>query len=265
MAPIACPSSPAEASGPGQRAERPENSEDLDYLAAMSKPAVVLLSGGLDSATTAAIAQSEGYELYALSVDYGQRHRFELEAARRVVSALGIKRHVVTRADLATFGGSALTDTLAVPKDRTASQMEAEIPITYVPARNTMLLALGLGLAEVVGAADIFIGVDAVDYSGYPDCRPEYIAAFERLANLATKAGVEGRLRFNIHTPLINMTKAQIIRRGTELGVDYSLTHTCYDPDAEGRSCARCDACLLRLKGFAEAGLDDPLPYQTKP
>jgi 7-cyano-7-deazaguanine synthase len=229
----------------------------------MSKPAVILLSGGLDSTTTAAIARYEGFELYALSVDYGQRHRFELEAARRVAEAQGVKRHVVLRVDLSQLGGSALTAAIEVPKDRPLEEMEAEIPVTYVPARNTILLSLALGYAEVVGAADIFLGVNAIDYSGYPDCRPEFIAAFTRLANLATKAGVEGRLDFQIHTPLIRMTKAEIIRRGTELGVDYRLTHTCYDPDASGLSCGRCDACQLRRRGFAEAGLVDPLPYQA--
>jgi len=224
--------------------------------------AVVLLSGGLDSATTAAIAQSEGFDLFALSVDYGQRHRFELAAARRVARSLGVRRHVVLAVDLRQLGGSALTAAIEVPKDRSSAEMQAEIPITYVPARNTVFLALALGYAEVLGAADIFVGVNAVDYSGYPDCRPEYIAAFERLANLATKAGVEGRLKFAIHTPLVHLTKAEIVRRGTALGVDYALTHSCYDPDPSGLSCGRCDSCLLRLKGFAEAGLVDPARYQ---
>jgi len=227
----------------------------------MKKPAVILLSGGLDSATAAAIARQQGFALYALSVDYGQRHRFELDAARRVADALGVQRHVVLSVDLSQFGGSALTDAIEVPKDRTDGQMAQDVPVTYVPARNTVLLSLALGYAEVVTAADIFLGVNAVDYSGYPDCRPEYIAAFAELANLATKASVEGRLKFTIHTPLIHWTKAEIIRRGTELGVDYGLTHTCYDPDAAGRSCGRCDACRLRLKGFAEAGMEDPLEY----
>jgi 7-cyano-7-deazaguanine synthase len=228
----------------------------------MRRPAIILLSGGLDSATTAAIARSEGYELFALSVDYGQRHRFELDAARRVARALGIDRHVVLAVDLRQLGGSALTAPMEVPKGRSLADMKSEIPVTYVPARNTVFLALALGHAEVVGAADIFIGVNAVDYSGYPDCRPEYIAVFQQLANLATKAGVEGRLRFTIHTPLVHMNKAEIIRRGTALGVDYALTRSCYDPNASGLSCGRCDACLLRLKGFAEAGLVDPLEYQ---
>jgi 7-cyano-7-deazaguanine synthase len=226
------------------------------------KAAVVLLSGGLDSATTAAIARSEGFDLSALSVDYGQRHRFELKAARRVARALDVKRHAVLGVDLRQLGGSALTAAIEVPKGRSVADMQAEIPVTYVPARNTVFLALALGFAEVSGAGDIFIGVNAVDYSGYPDCRPEYIAAFEHLANLATKAGVEGRLKFTIHTPLIRMTKAEIIRRGTALGVDFGLTHSCYDPDPTGLSCGRCDACLLRLKGFAEVGIVDPVEYQ---
>jgi len=225
------------------------------------KPAVILLSGGLDSATAAAIARHDGVELYALSVDYGQRHRFELEAAARVAKHLGVKRHETVRIDLARFGASALTADIDVPKGRSVAEMAGGIPVTYVPARNTVLLSLALAYAETVGAADIFIGVNAIDYSGYPDCRPEYIEAFERLANLATKAGVEGTLKVKIHTPLIKMTKADIVRRGTELGVDFSLTHSCYDPDAVGRPCGRCDACLLRRKGFAEAGLVDPLPY----
>jgi 7-cyano-7-deazaguanine synthase len=226
--------------------------------------AVVLLSGGLDSATTAAIARQQGFDLYALSVDYGQRHRFELEAARRVAESLDVKRHVTLSIDLSQFGASALTSEIAVPKGRSIDEMQQGIPITYVPARNTVFLSLALGFAEVLGAADIFLGVNAVDYSGYPDCRPEYIAAYERLAQLATKAGVEGRLRFKIHTPLIALTKAEIIRRGTELGVDYSLTHSCYDPDAAGVSCGQCDACLLRLAGFAAAGLKDPVKYQDR-
>jgi 7-cyano-7-deazaguanine synthase len=225
------------------------------------RPAVVLLSGGLDSTTTAAIAQKQGFALYALSVDYGQRHCGELDAARRVASALGAHRHVVVAVDLRKFGGSALTDAIAVPKDRDPSQFTHEIPVTYVPARNTVLLSLALAHAEVVGAADIFIGVNAVDYSGYPDCRPKYIAAFARMAQLATKAGVEGRMPLTIHAPLIKWTKAQIIRRGLELGVDYSLTQSCYDPDPAGLACGRCDACLLRLKGFAEAGERDPVKY----
>ncbi len=229
-----------------------------------ARAAVILLSGGLDSTTTAAIARHEGFELYALSVDYGQRHRFELEAAARVARAMGVRRHITVSADLSPIGGSALTAAIEVPKGRSEKDMAAEIPATYVPARNTVLLSLALGYAEVVGAADIFLGVNAVDYSGYPDCRGEYLAAFARLANLATKAGVEGTLKFRIHAPLLHMTKAEIIARGTELGVDYSLTHTCYDPDAAGRGCGRCDACLLRLRGFQDAGMEDPLEYVEK-
>lgn len=223
--------------------------------------AVVLVSGGLDSATTLAIARSEGFRPFAISFDYGQRHRYELEAARRVCAAQGVVRHLVFRIDLSQFGGSALTSDLPVPKDRTEAEMSAGIPITYVPARNTVFLAIALGWAETLGAFDIFIGVNAVDYSGYPDCRPEFIRAFADLANLATKAGVEGAGRWQIHTPLISLSKAEIIRRGTALGVDYSLTHSCYDPDGSGRPCGRCDSCRLRLKGFAEAGLLDPLEY----
>lgn len=225
--------------------------------------AVVLLSGGLDSATAAAIARAEGRELYALSVDYGQRHRFELEAARRLAEALGVIRHYVQKLDLTQFGGSALTDAIEVPKGRDESEMSAGIPATYVPARNTVLLSLALALAEVTRSEEIFIGVNAVDYSGYPDCRPEFIEAFERLAQLATKAGVEGELAIRIRAPLIELTKAQIIQRGHALGVDYGMTHSCYDPDAEGRSCGRCDSCQIRLRGFEQAGLRDPLIYQT--
>jgi 7-cyano-7-deazaguanine synthase len=224
--------------------------------------AVVLLSGGLDSATTAAIARHDGYELFALSVDYGQRHRFELEAARRVAASLGVKRHVVASVGLDQFGGSALTDSIDVPLDRGDEEMSHGIPVTYVPARNTVFLSLALGYAEVVGAEHLFLGVNAVDYSGYPDCRPEFIDAFERLANLATKAGVEQTLQFRIHTPLIHMTKADIIQRGLELGVDYGLTHSCYAPNESGVACGRCDACRLRLKGFAEAGAADTISYQ---
>jgi 7-cyano-7-deazaguanine synthase len=223
--------------------------------------AVVLLSGGLDSATTAAIAGSEGYRIHALSVDYGQRLRFELEAAARVARALGAVEHLVLKIDLGSLGGSALTADIDVPQGRSTDDMAGGIPVTYVPARNTVMLSVALGYAEVLGAGDIFIGVNAVDYSGYPDCRPEFVAAFERLANLATKAGVEGTLRFRVHTPLIELTKAEIIRRGVELGVDYGLTHTCYAPHEGGAACGRCDACQLRLKGFAEAGLFDPAQY----
>ena len=229
--------------------------------------AVVLLSGGLDSATTAAIARAEGYEVYALSVDYGQRHRFELEAATNVAKAVGVVEHRTVRVDLGSIGGSALTDEIDVPQGRSDEEMADGVPVTYVPARNTVMLSVALGWAEVLGAADLFVGVNAVDYSGYPDCRPEFIEAFERVANLATKAGVEaaagvaGTQPLRVHAPLIKMTKAEIVSRGTELGVDYGLTHTCYSPDANGISCGRCDACTLRLKGFAEAGLKDPIKY----
>jgi 7-cyano-7-deazaguanine synthase len=229
----------------------------------MPHTAVLLLSGGLDSATAGAIARAEGFDLAALSFDYGQRHRHELDAARRVASALGITRHVILPIDLAQFGASALTADIPVPKHRAAEAMSTGIPATYVPARNTVFLSLALAFAETLPAADIFLGVNALDYSGYPDCRPEYIEAFERLANLATKAGVEGTLKFKIHAPLIRMTKAQIICRGQELGVDYGSTHSCYDPDAAGRPCGSCDSCQLRLKGFAEAELTDPLEYQA--
>ena len=225
----------------------------------MSRNAVVLLSGGLDSTTVLAVARSQGYECSALSFDYGQRHSVELEAAGRVASAYGVRRHVVMTIDLRAFGGSALTDDIAVPKGRAASEMAGAIPVTYVPARNTIFLSFALALAETTGAADIFIGVNALDYSGYPDCRPEYIAAFETMADLATRAGVEGRLRTTIHTPLAELTKAGIIRLGASLGVDYGLTHSCYDPDPAGRPCGECDSCRLRAKGFAEAGLPDPV------
>lgn len=223
--------------------------------------ALVLVSGGLDSATVLAMARRRGFELYALSFDYGQRHRFELDAARRVCKANGVRRQVVFPLDLRVFGGSALTDDIAVPKGRNEAEMGHGIPITYVPARNTIFLSVALGWAEVLEAWDIFLGVNAVDYSGYPDCRPEFIDAFTHMANLATKAGVEGTASWTIHTPLIAMTKAEIIRTGTALGVDYGLTHSCYDPDPQGRPCGHCDACQLRLKGFAEAGLRDPVEY----
>lgn len=224
------------------------------------KKAVVLLSGGLDSSTTLAIARSEGYGLYALSFRYGQRHMREVEAAARIARSIGVTRHVTLDIDLAGFGHSALTDNIDVPKGKSASDISKEIPVTYVPARNTIFLSFALAFAESVDARDIFIGVNAIDYSGYPDCRPEFIAAFERLANLATKAGVEGR-SFTIHAPLIAMTKAQIIRRGISLGVDYSLTTTCYDPAEDGKACGSCEACILRLEGFREAGLKDPIEY----
>lgn len=231
------------------------------YVSGMSdRPAVVLLSGGLDSATTLAIARDEGFALFALSFRYGQRHEAELAAATAVARRLGAVRHLVAEIDLRAFGASALTTDLPVPKGRSPEAIAEGIPITYVPARNTIFLAYALGWAEVLGAQDVFIGVNALDYSGYPDCRPEYIEAFERMANLATKAGVEGRSRLTIHTPLIRLTKAQIIRRGTELGVDFGLTWSCYEPQPDGRACGLCDSCLLRRKGFAEAGLRDPVP-----
>jgi 7-cyano-7-deazaguanine synthase len=217
--------------------------------------AVVLLSGGLDSATAAAIAGSEGFELFALTVAYGQRHVREIESARAVARALGVVRHVELQVDLSAFGGSALTDRIDVPRDRDLAA--GDIPATYVPARNTVLLSLAMAWAEALGARDVYIGVNVLDYSGYPDCRPEFIEAFAHLAALATKAGVEGA-PLRVHTPLIRMTKADIIRRGLELGIDYGLTHSCYDPDGSGRPCGHCDSCRLRAKGFAEAGVEDP-------
>jgi 7-cyano-7-deazaguanine synthase len=223
--------------------------------------AVVLLSGGLDSTTVLAIAQAAGYVPYALSFDYGQRHATELEAARSIARAAGVAGHVVAKIDLRVFGGSALTADIDVPKDRSESEMGGGIPITYVPARNTIFLSFALAYAETLEASDIFVGVNALDYSGYPDCRPEYIEAFERMANLATKAGVEGTQRLTIHAPLMQLTKEGIIRRGLELGVDYALTQSCYDPDAQGRACGGCDACTLRLRGFAAVGVPDPAPY----
>lgn len=225
------------------------------------KKAVVLLSGGLDSATVLAIAKREGFEPFAISFDYGQRHAFELQAARRVARAADVSRHIVFNLDLRAFGGSALTADLPVPKDREEAEMSQGIPITYVPARNTIFLSVALGWAETLGVSDIFLGVNVLDYSGYPDCRPEYLEAFEQMAKLGTKAGVEGQSTWRIHAPLVRMTKAEIIRTGTALGVDYSLTHSCYDPDPSGQPCGRCDSCHLRLKGFAEAGLADPLSY----
>ncbi|HXG67827.1 MAG TPA: 7-cyano-7-deazaguanine synthase QueC [Blastocatellia bacterium] len=225
------------------------------------KKAVVLLSGGLDSTTALAVALSEGHEVYAMSFRYGQRHAVELESARRVAHAMGVERHIIVDIDLRAIGGSALTDDIEVPKDRAGDEMASGIPVTYVPARNTIFLSFALAWAETLGAEDIFMGVNALDYSGYPDCRPEYIEAFERMANLATKAGVEGRMKLKIHTPLIAMTKAEIIKTGLALGVDYSLTHSCYDPTPDGLACGRCDSCQLRLKGFREAGAQDPLPY----
>ena len=227
------------------------------------KRAVVLLSGGIDSTTTLATALAEGYEAYALSLDYGQRHQIETEAARRVANSLGIREHRVAKIDLRIFGGSALTDDVDVPKKRSETEIAHGIPITYVPARNTIFLAYALGWAEVIPASDIFLGVNAIDYSGYPDCRPEFIEAFENLANLGTKAGVEGR-RFHIHTPLIKFSKARIIRKAVELGVDLSITYSCYDPSPEGLACGECDSCLLRLKGFREAGITDSIRYAKK-
>jgi 7-cyano-7-deazaguanine synthase len=230
----------------------------------MTKPnAVVLLSGGMDSATTAAIALSRGFEVHGLSFRYGQRHAAELQAARRVAQWLGITKHVVLDIDLRAIGGSALTGELAVPKDTPLEAIGQRIPPTYVPARNTIFLSFALGLAEVVGASDIFMGANALDYSGYPDCRPEYFQAFQSMANLATRAGVEEGRRVTIHTPLIQLSKREIIERGLALGVDYSMTLSCYDPSGDGAACGRCDACLLRLKGFREGGMEDPAPYQA--
>lgn len=222
------------------------------------QPAVILLSGGLDSTTVLAIAKDEGFRPYALSFRYGQRHEVELAAARRVADAMGAADHVVADIDLRAFGGSALTADIAVPHHQRVEDLSEGIPVTYVPARNTIFLSFALAWAETLDASDVFIGVNALDYSGYPDCRPEYIAAYESMANLATKAGVEGRQHLRIHTPLIDLTKAQIIQRGVELGVDYGLTHSCYDPDSDGRACGTCDSCLLRQKGFAEVGMEDP-------
>ena len=227
------------------------------------KRAVVLLSGGIDSTTSLAIAIAEGYETYALSFDYAQRHQIEMEAARRVAHSLGSKEHRVAKIDMRIFGGSALTGNIDVPKQRSETEIAHGIPVTYVPARNTIFLSYALVWAEVIPADHIFLGVNAIDYSGYPDCRPEFIEAFEALANLGTKAGVEGRW-FEIHTPLIKFSKAEIIRKAVELGVDLSLTHSCYDPSLEGLACGECDSCLLRLKGFREAGIEDPIRYAKK-
>ena len=230
----------------------------------MSGPrAVVLLSGGMDSTTVAAIALSRGFDVHALTFRYGQRHKAEIEAARQVAQRLGLRRHEVLDIDLRAFGGSALTSDLAVPKDRPLDEMGHSIPSTYVPARNTIFLAFALGWSEVLGASDIFLGANALDYSGYPDCRPEFIQAFQAMANLATRAGVEGGRKLTIHAPLIALSKREIIEHGLALGVDYGITRTCYDPSPEGSACGRCDACLLRLKGFLEAGLEDPAPYQA--
>src|SRR5215210_6166222 len=223
--------------------------------------AVVLLSGGLDSTTALAVARSRGFEVFALSVDYGQRHRVELERAAAVARAVGVVEHRTVTLDLRAIGGSALTADIAVPKDRTEAAMGQGVPVTYVPARNTILLGVALGYAETVGAFDLFIGANVLDYSGYPDCRPEFLSAFEALANLATKAGVEGAGRFRVHAPLLKMTKAEIIREGVRLGLDYGKTLSCYDPDEAGRACGMCDSCLLRKKGFEEAGVRDPTVY----
>ena len=227
------------------------------------RKAVVLVSGGLDSATTLAVAIRDGYECYALSFDYGQKHRFELQAAENVCRAFPVADHVTITIDLSRFGGSALTSAIDVPKDRDAETMSSGIPVTYVPARNTVFLSIALGWAEVLSAFDLFIGVNAVDYSGYPDCRREFITQFERTANLATKAGVEGDGRFRVHTPLIDLTKGEIIQLGSKLGVDYVLTHSCYDPGETGIACGHCDACQLRRKGFTDAGQVDPIEYQS--
>jgi 7-cyano-7-deazaguanine synthase len=227
------------------------------------RPAVVLLSGGLDSSTTLAVARAKGFAPYALTVGYGQRHVVEVAAARRVAGALGAVEHKVLVLDLRAFGGSALTADLPIPKHRSGAEIGRGVPATYVPARNTILLSLALAWAEVLGAWDLFLGVNALDYSGYPDCRPEYIEAFQTLANLATKAGVEGRRTFMVHTPLIRMSKREIIRTGRELGVDFGMTMSCYDPDDTGAACGACDACQLRLRGFAELGIPDPAPYRS--
>jgi 7-cyano-7-deazaguanine synthase len=227
------------------------------------KNAVVLLSGGLDSATALAIAKRDGFDVYALSFRYGQRHEVELIAARRIAERMGVSEHRVISIDLRAFGGSALTDDLSVPKGRTREEMSSGIPVTYVPARNTIFLAYALAWAEVLSASDIYIGVNVQDHSGYPDCRPEFIEAFERLANLATKAAVEGRLRMRLHTPLIGMNKAETIRTGLALGVDYGLTSSCYEPTSAGEGCGECDACILRLNGFRENGVPDPAPYRA--
>ena len=225
------------------------------------KKAVILLSGGLDSATCLAIAKQDGYELHALSFNYGQRHKFEIEAAKSVAKSIGAKNHINLTIDLRAFGGSALTDDIEVPKERDANQISDEIPITYVPARNTIFLSFGLAFAETIKSNDIFIGVNALDYSGYPDCRPEYIESFEKMAQLATKSGTEKNNQIRLHTPLIQLTKAEIIKTGLALGVNYGITHSCYDPVDKGNRCGACDACQIRLKGFLDAGLSDPLVY----
>jgi 7-cyano-7-deazaguanine synthase len=226
-----------------------------------TRKAVVLSSGGIDSTTAMAIAKHEGFKIYSLSFFYGQRHAFELEAAQKVAKAIGVTEHLVINIDLKQIGGSSLTDDIDVPKDRDEQEITREIPVTYVPARNTIFLSIALAWAEVLKSSDIFIGVNAIDYSGYPDCRPEYIDAFERMANLATKAGVEGTTRVRIRTPLIRLTKAKIIQKGIDLGVDFALTHSCYDPSPQGFACGKCDSCFLRRKGFKEAGVTDPARY----
>ena len=229
----------------------------------LKKKAIVLLSGGVDSTTTLAIAKSQGYDVYAMTFRYGQRHALEFERAKRIAESMGVKKHSVVDINLRSFGGSALTDDIEVPRDRSQEEMETGIPVTYVPARNTIFLSFALAWAETLKADTIFIGVNALDYSGYPDCRPEYIEAYQRMANLATKVGVEAKTQLDIHTPLILMTKAEIIRKGAELGVDYGMTLSCYDPDDLGRACGTCDSCLLRKKGFIEADISDPTVYQN--
>ena len=228
-------------------------------------PAVVLLSGGLDSATVASIARRDGFDVHALSFSYGQRHSAELAAASRVASYVGVKDHKTVSIDLRTFGGSALTDDIEVPKGRAADEMSQAIPVTYVPARNTIFLSFALAWAEVLQSSNVFIGVNALDYSGYPDCRPEFIAAYEQMARIATKAGVEGATELSIHAPLIHMSKAEIVQLGTSLGIDYGLTVSCYDADSDGAACGQCDSCVLRRKGFADAGLPDPTRYRAEP
>lgn len=229
----------------------------------MNKKAVVLLSGGLDSSTILAYAKNKGFDLYAVSFFYGQRHKFELEASKKVAQQFNVQEHKIVNIDLRAFGGSALTAEIEVPKGRTEAEMDSEIPITYVPARNTIFLSFALAFAEVIQSEDIFIGVNAVDYSGYPDCRPEYIKAYQTMGNLATKTGVEGTTNLTIHTPLIDLKKSEIIKMGLDLGVDYSITSTCYDPNEDGLPCGICDSCVLRLKGFKELGIEDPAEYQS--
>jgi 7-cyano-7-deazaguanine synthase len=240
-----------------------ENIQRAEVYSAQGDKAVVLLSGGLDSTTVVLIAQKQGFRVYALSFDYGQTHRLELDAATRIAQRYGVERHVVAKVDLRSFGGSALTSNEPVPKHRSAEEIGTGVPITYVPARNTVFLSLALAWAESLGSSDIFIGVNALDYSGYPDCRPEFIEAFETMANLGTKMAAEDKKRIKIHMPLVSMTKKQIIETGLALGVDYGMTITCYDPSASGEACGACDACILRLKGFSEAGVEDPVSYQS--